>query len=444
MQTGELLIQPVGNGLRLTLVDIGSQANAQDGNNRRGCSNLRVEVDGVVGTFGRYELAEGAAQTGKTGNRGINTNTTGNHAKHNERNSHSLRSLVRRMVLVSLHILSTPEDAVVQTEHIECRHGGNTSHNPTHHGTVGKAGGDDLILRTETREERNTGNGQTRNEEGDMRDGHVLAQAAHHGHLVAVDGMDDAAGTKEQTGLEHGVGEQVEHTGHEAQLCVIVEHAVMTGQRNAKGHHHEGNLGNRREGQHALDVALGTSHGGSIESREDAHPDDNRHLRLCILHPQREHTGNLEHAGHNHRCGVDECRDRRRALHGVGQPDVQREHGRLTGTTDEHQHQSRGQYKACSGNSLGSIAGNERRRALAHHDVTGKREAERVRIVTEHQDTDEEEHIGKARHDECLLRSCNGGLQRIIEADEQIRADTHEFPEGIHLEDVGGQHQAEH
>ena len=45
VQLGERLIQAVGNGLALTLIDISSQTDAQNGNNRRGSSYLRVEVN---------------------------------------------------------------------------------------------------------------------------------------------------------------------------------------------------------------------------------------------------------------------------------------------------------------------------------------------------------------------------------------------------------------
>ena len=68
-----------------------------------------------------------------------------------------------RMVLMSLNILCTPEDTVVETEHIEGRHGGDACHDPTHHRTDGgdachdpthhrtvlETGGNDLILRAE-------------------------------------------------------------------------------------------------------------------------------------------------------------------------------------------------------------------------------------------------------------------------------------------------------
>ena len=84
-----------------------------------------------------------------------------------------------RMMSVELFVLGTPEDAVVETEHIEGGHGCNSCHNPTHHRAVGKAGSDDFILRAEAREEGNTGDGQTGDEEGSMSDGHILAQSTH-------------------------------------------------------------------------------------------------------------------------------------------------------------------------------------------------------------------------------------------------------------------------
>ena len=56
------------------------------------------------------------------------------------------------------NLLSEKEikDAIVKTEHIECCHCCNSCHNPTNYRTVCKACCDNLILRTETREEWNT------------------------------------------------------------------------------------------------------------------------------------------------------------------------------------------------------------------------------------------------------------------------------------------------
>ena len=163
------------------------------------------------------------------------------------------------MVLVGLHILRTPEDAVVQTEHVEGGHSSDTRHDPTNHRTVLHAGGDNLILRTETREERNSRNGQTGEEEGDVRNRHILAQTTHQSHLIRVYCMDDTTGTQEQASLEHSVGEQMEHTSHITQLSVIIhDSTMMTGQRYTQCHHHKCNLRDGREGEHTLDIRLAT------------------------------------------------------------------------------------------------------------------------------------------------------------------------------------------
>ena len=172
------------------------------------------------------------------------THTHCYHRQHNQRNGHRKRSLVRCVVLVGFLVLCTPEDTVVQTEHVEGCHSSDTRHDPTYHGAVCKAGGDDLILRAKAREEGDTSDGQTRDEERDVGHRHILAQTSHQRHLVGVDSVDDTSGTEEQTSLEHSVGEQMEHTSHITQLCVVVENAMMTRQTNAQCHHHKGNLRN--------------------------------------------------------------------------------------------------------------------------------------------------------------------------------------------------------
>ena len=52
VQTRELFVQTVGNGLCLTLIDIGGQTDAQNGNDSRCQGNLRIEMDRVIGTIG--------------------------------------------------------------------------------------------------------------------------------------------------------------------------------------------------------------------------------------------------------------------------------------------------------------------------------------------------------------------------------------------------------
>ena len=272
-QTRERLVEAVGDGLLLTLVDISGEADAQDGDDGRGECNLVIEVDGVVLTSCRDKRSERAIPSEESSQCGIDTHTNGNEREDDQGNCHRQRSLMRCVVSVSFLVLRAPEDAEVEAEHVEGRHSGDAGHDPTHYGAVLEACCDDLILRAEAREEGDTSNGQTGDEEGDMRDGHVLAQTTHECHLVGVNGMDDATGAEEQTSLEHGVGEQVEHASHVAQLCVVVEQFVMTRQANADGYHHECNLRDGGEGEHALDIGLCTGHCCSIESREHTHPD---------------------------------------------------------------------------------------------------------------------------------------------------------------------------
>ena len=152
-----------------------------------------------------------------------------------------------------------------------------------------------------------------------------------------------------------------------------VDHlSMMSWHTYAKGYHHKRNLRDGGEGENSLDVALGASHGSGIESGEHSHPYNNTHLTRGILNPQGEETGYLEHTGNNHRGGVDESTDGGRTFHGIGQPDVQGEHGRLTGTTDEHQYEGCGKDESACGYGLGCVNGQERGASLCHLQVLDK------------------------------------------------------------------------
>ena len=94
-------------------------------------------------------------------------------------------------------IVFSPEDAVIKAEHVECGHGGNHGHNPTHYGAELEAGCQYLVFREETGERRNAGNSQTGNQECNVCDRHVFAQTAHRRHFIGVYGMDDTTGTEE-------------------------------------------------------------------------------------------------------------------------------------------------------------------------------------------------------------------------------------------------------
>ena len=88
VQLRERLVQTVGDGLRLSLVDLSSHADAQDGDHRRGGSNLHIEVNRIVHATGRDELAEGTTPPCKACDGGIDADAHRDDAEHDQRNSH--------------------------------------------------------------------------------------------------------------------------------------------------------------------------------------------------------------------------------------------------------------------------------------------------------------------------------------------------------------------
>ncbi|EJX06547.1 hypothetical protein EVA_05343 [gut metagenome] len=238
--------------------------------------------------------------------------------------------------------------------------------------------------------------------------------------------MDNATGTQEEQGLEHSMGGEVEHRSHVTQRTYMLMPRYVLG-TNTEGHHHESDLGNRREGKYTLDVALTASYCSCIEGSEGTYPSYNVERIGCVLNPQGEQTGYLEHTCHYHRSSVNQSRYRRRTFHGIGQPNVKGEHGTLTSTTDEHQEQGGGEHHGAFSKSC-----------------LVKLEAEGMAIVTVNQDTNQEEHIGKTSDDKCLLGSgdgCGGGK---VETNQEVGRYSHQFPEHIHLENIGCYHQTEH
>ena len=82
-----------------------------------------------------------------------------------------------------------------------------------------------------------------------MCNGHILTQATHELLLVAVHGVDDTTRTEEQTSLEHGMGKEMEHSGHVTQSALIrisLGHGyrcgTFIGHANTQGHEHEADL----------------------------------------------------------------------------------------------------------------------------------------------------------------------------------------------------------
>jgi hypothetical protein len=116
--------------------------------------------------------------------------------------------------------------------------------------------------------------------------------------------------------------------------------ASLRSQDEGEGAGHDGDLTQRGIGEHPLDIALsegeqsGPDHGETGEDPQDGPRD-------VVDREQRVEAGDDIGAGGDHRRGVDESRRRRRALHGIGKPVVERDETRLSGDPGEEQDQGR-------------------------------------------------------------------------------------------------------
>ena len=60
------------------------------------------------------------------------------------------------------------------------------------------------------------------------------------------------------------------------------------------------------------------------------------------------------------------------------------------------------------------------------------------------EDTNQKTEVGKTGDDKCFFAGCDGFFLGIIETDEQVRADAHQFPKDVHLENIGCYYQSQH
>ena len=151
---------------------------------------------------------------------------------------------------------------------------------------------------------------------------------------------------------------------------------------------------------------------------------------------EREEAGDQVDAGDDHRRGVDQRGDRRRPLHRVREPDVQREHRALAGRARVDQHRREGE-RAHAHERHALEAGDGRR-------VAEVGEVQAAGVAREDQQAEQEAEVGEARDDEGLLAGRDRARLLPVVADEQEGGDADQLPEDVDLEDRDREHEPEH
>src|SRR6267378_2061580 len=287
--------------------------------------------------------------------------------------------------------------------------------------------GQDLPLTEEPTEGHDARQGERAEQHDPRRDRHRLGEATHFPHVVRIDRVDHAPCGEEQERFEEGVIEQMIQGGtvpggvHLLAARRLRRHHVRTG---AEAEEHVCELGDRRERKDPLDVVVHDGHRRSEEGGEPAEPGDHEDCGERGLHARSERyqederPGGQVNARLHHRRGVDQGADRRRPLHGIWEPCVQWELGRLPdGSSEQEKWDQREQLSV--------------QQADARRDLI---EPERAEFVPDDEDGDEEEDVSDAGHQERLLRG--GGRLRLVvpESDQKlqevVRAHGPEHPRG--------------
>ena len=232
---------------------------------------------------------------------------------------------------------------------------------------------------------------------------------------------DDGTRSEEQQSLEEGVRHQVEH-GHRVS-------------RHAQGYGHVTQLRQRGVRNHALDVVLDDAQDTHEQRRDRTDHEDEVQGRIRQL-KQRRHAGHHEDTRRHHGRRVNQRGDRCGAFHGVWQPCMQRELGRLAHcahkqTDGRHGHQ----HPACTGQlsvlNLGQLGKDFRvvqRTGVGSDQANTQDEAEVTHTVDQ-----EGLHVGE---DGCGLL--------VVETDQQVRHQTHGFPAEEQLQQVVAHDEHQH
>ena len=203
----------------------------------------------------------------------------------------------------------------------------------------------------------------------------------------------------------------------------------------AEADEHVADLRDRRVGEDFLEIGLADADAGGEERRRRADRADEVERDLRV-HVERRQPRDHVHAGGDHGGGVDQRGDRRRAGHGVGQPDVERNLRRFAGRADEEQ-------QADGGDDRGRVLGQVRRHAV-DVDEGERRRAELRQRPEQQEHADQERRVADAVGDERLAAGDRVVHVRVPEADQQVGAQADAFPTDEQQRQRVAEHEHEH
>ena len=243
-----------------------------------------------------------------------------------------------------------------------------------------------------------------------------LRQPAHLADvLLPVQVMDDEPGGEEEERLEERVGDEVEHREPVGSDAGADEHVA--------------DLAHRRVRDHALDVPL--------DERDDTRDEEGRQPeeRGEVLHvgralEDRVRAADEVDARRDHRRGVDQGGDGRRALHRVGEPGVERD---LRGLRDGASEQAEREERHGGVREAAVVDGGEHGPVVEAADLRDREE-----------EGQRHHRVADRVHHERLLRGGDGRRALVVEPDQEVRREPDEPPADEQQEQVAALDEQEH
>ena len=277
--------------------------------------------------------------------------------------------------------------------------------------------GEKHLLGEKAVEQRHPGHGRGghHGEQGGAR--HEAVEAVDAAHVAGAGLVVDDARGHEQRGLEGGVVDDVKHRRHRGH-----------GRVQAEQEHDQAEVADGRVGQQSLEIVLEQGHVGAEQQGDQAGATHQEEPGVRAGQDRVE-PGEQEHAGLDHGGRVQVGAHRGGRLHGVRQPEMEGELGRLGkgAGEDERQH---GQVEIMAADQLARLEDRGDTEGAGH--------------VAEQEEAGQERQAAAAGHGQGHVGAAAGLGAVVPEADEEETAQRGHLPEDEQQQQVVAEHHPEH